>query len=72
VAVVTSDDTGSALVVYHGGLREGAEPEPDPVKVAELAWAQAPTELGAQVSGDALAAWAALERWRAERAATPT
>jgi hypothetical protein len=71
VAVVTSDDTGSALVVYQAGLREGAEPEPDPVKVAELAWAKAPTELGAQVSGDALAAWAALERWRAERAATP-
>ena len=71
VAVVTSDDTGSALVVYHAGLREGAEPGPDAVKVGELAWAQAPTELGAQVSGDALASWAALERWRAERAETP-
>ena len=68
VAVVTSDDTGSALVVYHAGLCEGAEPEPDPVKVAELAWAPAPTGLGAQVSGDALAAWDALERWRVERA----
>lgn len=71
VAVVTNDDTGSALVVYHAGLREGAEPEPDPVKVAELAWAQAPIELGAQVSGDTLASWAALERWRAERTETP-
>ena len=30
VAVVVSDDTGSALVVYHARLREGAEPEPDP------------------------------------------
>ena len=70
VAVVVSDDTGSALVVYHAGLREGAEPEPDTVKVAELAWAQAPTELGAQVSADTLAAWDALERWRAARAET--
>ena len=41
------------------------------MKVAELAWAQAPTELGAQVSGDTLASWAALERWRAERTETP-
>lgn len=68
IAIVVNDDTGSALVVYHAGLREGAEPEPDPVKVGELAWAQAPSELGAQVSGDALASWAALERWRAEPA----
>ena len=68
IAIGVNDDTGSALVVYHAGLREGAEPEPDPVKVGELAWAQAPSELGAQVSGDALASWAALERWRAEPA----
>src|ERR671923_2015569 len=27
IAVVVSDDTGSALVVYHATLREGAEPE---------------------------------------------
>lgn len=71
IAIVVNDDTGSALVVYHAGLREGAEPEPDPVKVGELAWAKAPTELGAQVSGDALASWAALERWRATLAETP-
>ncbi len=67
VAVVTSDDTGSALVVYVAGLREGAEPEPDPVKVAELAWVRHPRELGAQVSADALAAWDAVVRSRAER-----
>ncbi|MGH3022088.1 MAG: NUDIX domain-containing protein [Gaiellaceae bacterium] len=68
VAVVTSDDTGSALVVYGASLREGAEPEPDPVKVAELAWVRDPEELGAQVSADALAAWDAVARRRAERA----
>lgn len=67
VAVVTSDDTGSALVVYVARLREGAEPEPDPVKVAELAWVNDPTELGAQVSADTLAAWEAVVRSRAER-----
>ena len=37
---------------------------PDEVKVAELHWAAAPTELGAQVSGDTVACWEALERWR--------
>jgi hypothetical protein len=67
VAVCVSDDTGSALVVYHAGLRKGAEPTPDPVKVAELHWARSPADLGAQVSPDTLAAWEALERWRAER-----
>jgi hypothetical protein len=71
IAVVVSDDTGSALVVYHATLREGAEPEPDPVKVAEFAWADAPTELGAQVSPDTLASWAAVERWRSARAEEP-
>ena len=64
---MTSDDTGSALVVYVARLREGAEPEPDPVKVAELAWVNDPTELGAQVSADTLAAWEAVVRSRAER-----
>ena len=68
VAVVTSDDTGSALVVYHAGLREGADPQPDPHKVAELRWARSPGELGGQVSMDTLATWEALERWREGRA----
>ena len=68
VAVVTSDDTGSALVVYHAGLREGADPQPDPHKVAELRWAPSPGELGGQVSMDTLASWEALERWREWRA----
>jgi hypothetical protein len=68
VAVCVTDDTGSALVVYHARLREGAEPIPDPVKVAELHWARSPAELGAQVSPDTLACWEALDRWRAERA----
>jgi hypothetical protein len=67
VAVCVSDDTGSALVVYHAGLREGAEPTPDPIKVAELHWAYSPAEIGAQVSADTLASWEALERWRSER-----
>ncbi|HEU4450597.1 MAG TPA: hypothetical protein VFR63_11545 [Gaiellaceae bacterium] len=66
VAVVTSDDTGSALVVYQATMRAAAEPEPDTVKVAELAWASEPTDLGAQVSGDTLAAWEALVRRRAQ------
>ena len=65
VAVVLNDDTGSALVVYHACLREGTEPTPDAVKVAELQWADEPSEIGAQVSADTLACWAALERWRA-------
>jgi hypothetical protein len=41
-----------------------AEPEPDEKKVAELHWAGSPAELGAQVSGDTVACWEALERWR--------
>ena len=65
VAVCVNDDTGSALVVYHARLREGAEPAPDPEKVAELHWAESPADIGAQVSADTLASWAALERWRA-------
>jgi hypothetical protein len=65
VAVVVSDDSGSALVVYHARLREGAEPQPNPAKVAELFWAASPAGLGAQVSADTVAAWEALERWRA-------
>jgi NUDIX domain len=64
IAVVVSDDTGSALVVYHARLREGAEPEPNPAKVAELFWATSPAGLGAQVSADTVGAWEALERWR--------
>jgi hypothetical protein len=68
VAVVVSDDTGSALVVYHAALREGAEPAPDPVKVAALCWAASPAELGAQVSADAVASWEALELWRTRKA----
>jgi hypothetical protein len=67
VAVVLSDDTGSALVVYHAGLRAGAEPEPDDVKVAELQWARTPDDLAAQVSADTIACWEALERFSAER-----
>ena len=64
VAVCLNDDSGSALVVYHATLREGAEPVPDGSKVAELHWAPTPSELGAQVSGDTVACWEALERWR--------
>lgn len=65
VAVCVNDDSGSALVVYHAALRQGAEPQPDEKKVAELHWARGPAELGAQVSGDTVACWEALERWRA-------
>ena len=68
VAVCINDDSGSALVVYHAGLRPGAEPSPDETKVAELQWATGPADLGAQVSGDTVACWDALQRWRA---ATP-
>ena len=64
VAVCLNDDSGSALVVYHARLRDGAEPMPEETKVAELHWAAAPSELGAQVSGDTVACWEALERWR--------
>ncbi len=69
VAVVVSDDSGSALVVYHATLREGAEPEPHSDRVAQIHWSHSPAELGAQVSADTVAAWAALERWRAREAA---
>jgi hypothetical protein len=64
VAVCLNDDSGSALVVYHARLRAGVEPEPDETKVAELHWARGPTELGAQVSGDTVACWEALKRWK--------
>jgi hypothetical protein len=64
VAICVNDDSGSALVVYHARLSAGAEPEPDATKVAELHWARDPVELGAQVSGDTVACWEALERWR--------
>jgi hypothetical protein len=65
VAVCLNDDSGSALVVYRALLRRGAEPVPSPGKVAELHWARTPADLGAQVSGDTVACWSALERWRA-------
>jgi hypothetical protein len=64
VAVCLNDDSGSALVVYHATLRSGFEPVPDETKVGELHWARGPAELGAQVSGDTIACWQALERWR--------
>jgi hypothetical protein len=64
VAVCLNDDSGSALVVYHAHLRPGAEPVPDESKVGELHWAGAPSELAAQVSGDTVACWEALTRWR--------
>lgn len=69
VAVVVSDDSGSALIVYRALLREGAEPEPNPAKVAQLFWANSPVDLGAQVSADTVASWETLERWRAHQAA---
>lgn len=69
VAVCVNDDSGSALVVFHARLRAGAEPIPDATKVAELHWASDPTGLRAQVSGDTIACWAALERWREAAAA---
>jgi hypothetical protein len=72
VAVCVNDDSGSALVVYHASLRPGAEPVPDEAKVAELHWAPDPTAIGAQVSGDTLAAWAALENWRTANNAART
>lgn len=70
VAVCLNDDSGSALVVYHARLRDGVEPVPDETKVAELHWAADPAGLHAQVSGDTIAAWAALERWRESEAVT--
>ena len=69
VAVVISDDTGSALVVYHAKLRDGAEPEPNSGKVAQIFWSASPAELGAQVSADTVASWEALERWKEPGAA---
>ena len=68
-AVCLNDDSGSALVVYHAFLRDGAEPVPDQTKVVELHWSREPDAIGAQVSGDTLAAWDALVRWRAPDAA---
>ena len=70
VAVCVNDVSGSALVVYHARLADGAEPLPDEAKVAELAWARDPSSLGSQVSGDTLACWDALETWRRARAET--
>lgn len=65
VAVVVSDDSGSALVVYHAGLRAGAEPEPNSYRVTRIQWARSPVDLGGQVSADTIACWEALEQWRA-------
>jgi hypothetical protein len=70
LGIVVSDDTGSALVVYHAMLREGAEPEPSATKVTRIQWADSPTDLGAQVSADTVACWEVLELWR-EREAAP-
>jgi hypothetical protein len=64
VAVCLNDASGSALVVYHATLGTGNEPQPDEAKVAELHWARALSDLGAQVSGDTVACWEALERWK--------
>jgi hypothetical protein len=64
IAVCVNDVSGSALVVYHAGLRPGAEPLADEAKVAELRWATDPGAIGAQVSGDTIACWDALESWR--------
>ncbi len=64
VAVCVNEGSGSALVVYHARLREGAEPAPNADRVAEIHWATDPGSIGAQVSGDTLAAWEALGRDR--------
>jgi hypothetical protein len=71
VAVAVNETSGSTLVVYHAMLRPGAEPLPDQTKVAELHWSPGPAAIGAQVSGDTIAAWAALEAWRTARATQP-
>jgi hypothetical protein len=71
IAVCVNDDSGSALVVYHARLGAGLEPEPDEAKVAELHWAHDLRELGAQVSGDTVACWEALERWKEATRAEP-
>lgn len=70
VAVCLNDDTGSALAVYHAGLRSSVEPQADPTKVAQLAWASSPRELGNQISSDTLACWEALERSRTQATAS--
>jgi hypothetical protein len=72
IAIVVSDDSGSALVVYHARLRDGTEPEPNPAKVSRLFWAASPIVLGAQVSADTVAAWEALERWTGQEPAPAT
>jgi hypothetical protein len=69
IGVVVSDDTGSALVVYHATLREGAEPEPSTAKVTQIQWANSPSDLAAQVSADTIACWEALQLWRGREAA---
>lgn len=64
VAVCVNEGSGSTLVVYHARLRPGAEPTPNASRVAELYWARDPGSIGAQISGDTLAAWEALGRAR--------
>jgi hypothetical protein len=71
IAVCVNDVSGSALVVYHAHLREDVEPTPDEKKVADLYWARNPGEIRAQVSGDTIASWDALETWRSARSPAP-
>lgn len=70
LAVCVNDVSGSALIVYHARLRDGVEPTPDEKKVSELHWARNPAEIRAQVSGDTIASWDALEMWRNARVAS--
>ncbi len=60
IAVCVNDASGSALIVYHSHLRDGAEPRPAETKVADLRWASEPAAIGSQVSGDTIACWEAL------------
>jgi isopentenyldiphosphate isomerase len=64
IAVCVNDVSGSALVVYRASLGADAAPLADEAKVAELRWANDPGAIGAQVSGDTIACWDALESWR--------
>ena len=70
VAVCVNDTSGSALIVYHSPLRDGAEPRPAETKVADLRWASDPAAIGSQVSGDTIACWEALVVSRSARAAS--
>ena len=70
VAVCVNDTSGSALIVYHSQLRNGAEPRPAETKVADLRWASDPAAIGSQVSGDTIACWEALAVARDAQATT--